>query len=218
VVQVYTLHYGKISLLVHGVKKKKSRNKSALFEPLTILELNGNFKDTAKLIRPSEVKLHIPFISIQSSVSKRLVVLFLADVLHKCVREPNPEQEMYVFIENSLKLLEYSDQNISNFHIVFLLQLSRYLGFYPRVSEGHYFSMLEGSFLNSVPESNLYLQGLEKDLFLQVLGIKIDNLSQLNLNSEQRKMALSFVLQYYQVHVSGFGEIKSHLILESIFS
>jgi DNA repair protein RecO (recombination protein O) len=217
VVQVYSLDYGKVSLLIQGVKRKKSRNKSALFEPLSILEFVGNFNDTEKLIRPREIKLHIPFVNIQANISKRFIALFLAEMLHKSIKEPHPEQSMYVFIEKSLRFLELTEQNIANFHISFLLELTIYLGFHPRKSEGDYFNMLEGSFSNNIPESNMYLQGLKKEHFLRALGTKIDSSDLLRYTSEQRKDVLSSIIQYYQVHIAGFGEVKSHLILETIF-
>jgi len=218
VVQVFTQQYGKVGLLIQGAKKRKAKIKTALFEPLSVLELVANFSDLDKLIRPREVKLHIPFISIQSNISKRSVVLFLSEILHKCIREPHPDQAMFHFVEKSLYSLEQSDSNTANFHLAFLLELSKHLGFHPQKSNGEYFDMVEGVFSNSVPNTNLYLQGEEKDLFLQVLGTKIEECSQLTISSEQRKTVLSALIRYYQTHVSGLGEVKSHTILESVFN
>lgn len=218
VVQVFTLEYGKVGLLVQGVKKRKSRTKAALFEPLSLIEIVANFSDTEKLVRPREVKLHTPFISIQSEMSKRMLAIFISEMLHKCIKLPHPDVEMFHYVEHSLVYLEHSKGNNANYHISFLLELSKHLGFHPQKSEGVYFDMLEGIFTNSIPQSNSYLQGEEKDLFLQALGIKIDESTSMNFTSLQRKSVLGSVIKYYQTHISGLGEIKSHIILESIFS
>lgn len=218
VVQVFTLEFGKVGLLVQGVKKRKSRTKSALFEPLSLIEIVANFSDTQKLIRPREVKLHTPFISIQTDMTKRMLAIFLSEVLHKSIKVPHPDIEMFNYVENALVFLENAKGNTANFHISFLLELSKHLGFYPQKMEGDYFDMLEGNCTNSIPQSNRYLQGEEKDLFLYALGINIDESARMNFTSLQRKTVLISVIKYYQTHISGLGEIKSHVVLESIFS
>ena len=217
IVQAYSLHYGKISLLVQGVKKKKSRNKSALFEPLSIIEFVASFKDVEKLIRPREVRLYYPFVSIQNNISKRLIALFLAEILHKSVREPQPEEQLYFFIERSLLYLESSEENEVNFHLLFLMELTKNLGFYPMGSEGEYFNMTDGIFSRQIPENTVYLQGEIKELFYAVLGMKIDNGAALDITNEQRKKVLGSIIDYYKVHIPGMGEVKSHHILETIF-
>lgn len=217
VVQVFTFDFGKVSLLIQGVKRRKSKNKSALFEPLSILELVGNFKNPEKLIKPSEVKIHKPLLQIQSSIGKRSIALFLSEILSKSIREPHPEKEMFSFIETSLSYLDVSNEKTSNFHLVFMLELSRYLGFYPQKSEGMFFDMEEGIFKNSQPLNHYYLTGNDKELFSRILGIKIDKSHELIFQHDERKLLLESILKYYQVHVSGWKEVKSHLILESVF-
>jgi DNA repair protein RecO (recombination protein O) len=218
VVQVYSLDYGKISLLIHGVKRKKSRIKSALFEPLSILEFVGNVKNTDKLVIPREVKLHLPLISIQTDISKRLIALFLSEIIHKSIKEPTPEKSLYLFIENALQVLEVTTENVANFHLVFLMELTKYLGFYPMKSEGEYFNMLDGYSSNVIPNSNEYLQGEQKGHFLSLLGMKIANSASLKLRAEDRKMVLESLIKYYQVHIPAMGEVKSHYVLETIFN
>ncbi|MFT4755132.1 MAG: DNA repair protein RecO (recombination protein O) [Salibacteraceae bacterium] len=217
VVQVYSLNLGKISLIIYGAKKKKSRNKSALFEPLSILEIAGNFSNTDKLIRPSEVKVFTPLIQIQNSIGKRLIALFLAEVVHKSIKETIPDADLYMFMERSLLYLENSVRNVANFHLVFLLELSKFLGFSPLRSNGDFFNLSEGCFTNSIPNSSVYLREDEKSIFHALLGINIDKCHELKISSAQRKLALKNILEYYKIHNIGMGEIKSHLILETIF-
>lgn len=217
VVHVYTLDYGRLSLLIHGAKKKKSRNRSALFEPLSVLELSGNFSNTEKLIRPTDVKAFFPLVNTQTHFAKRLVAMFLAEVLHRCIKENFPEKELYIFIEQSLKILEDDELGIANFHLVFLTNLWKFLGIYPLIGEGEFFSVSEGSFTNSIPSSGVYLRGDEKKVFYSILGTNIASSHTLQINKQQRKIALNNILEYYKAHVTGMGEIKSHHVLETIF-
>ena len=217
VVQLYTLHYGRISILVQGAKKKRAKNKIALFEPLSNIEITGKFSKSDKLIRPNEIKNHIPLIDIQIDISKRLIALFLAEVIHKGIKESIPEPEMYLFIEKSLYHLEITGNNVANFHLVFLLEWSKYLGMYPSRINAKYFNLTDGVFTNQIPGSGVYIQGEEKNTLYALLGMKIDNSHELKLTSEQRRIALNTILDYYRIHISGMGEIKSHYILETIF-
>lgn len=217
VVQVFSFEYGKISLLVQGAKRKKSNHKIALFEPLSILELVANFAHPEKLIRTKEIKLHTPFIKIPSSVAKRSIVMFLSEVLQKCIREPHPEREMFLFIENMLNYLEVTSSKVANFHLIFMMQLTKYLGFHPQQTAGNYFDMEEGVFTNVQPEGKKYLTNQQKDLFYLLLGVSTDKMENLHFTSEERKMVLESLLEYYEVHVSGFKDMKSHVVLEAIF-
>ncbi len=217
VVQLYTLHFGKLSILVQGAKKKRARSKIALFEPLSILELTGNFSNTAKLIRPTEISMFISLQETHTKISKSLIVLFLSEVIHKSIKESFPEPDLYIYLEKSLVQLEKTNDSIANFHLVFLVGLSRFLGFLPFKSSGHYFSISDGVFSNIIPSSGLYLKEEEKEIFYSLLDITLQDCHQLSLNSVQRKTALQNVLDYYKVHISNMGEIKSHHVLETIF-
>ena len=217
VVQAFSFDYGKVSFLLSGAKSKKSRTKLALFEAMSILDIVGNFKNLDKLIKPSEIKLVVPFYQIKSDIYKRMIVLFLSEFLHKCIREPNPDQSMFAFIENGLKYLEYTSESVANFHVIFLMELSRYLGFYPQIKNGNYFNLQDGIFVDDIPYGNLYLQGERKNLFLKVLGTKIDESHRVSLTGKERKLVLDSLIQYYQVHVSGLMNLKSQTVLETIF-
>lgn len=218
IVNVFSEHFGKVGLLIQGAKRKNSNNKIALFEPLSLLEIVGNFDSPEKLIRPKEVKLYLPFINIQSSISKRTIALFLSEVLHKTIREPHPDQSTFNFVEKALIRLENTPHKTTNFHVIFLMELTKHLGFYPILSKGNYFDMLEGVFSDSVPRTNVYLTGLEKEVFFVILGTNFDEWETVKLNSEQRRNVLSSIITYYQTHISGLGEIKSHTVLETIFN
>lgn len=217
VVQALALDYGKISFLVSGVKGKKSKVGIALFEPLSILDIVANFKDVEKLIRPKEIKLNTPYIDIRSNMGKRMIVLFLSELLNRCIKEPHPEQEMFLFVENALKYLEITKDSIANFHLVFLKELSRYLGFQPHLKSGYYFDMQEGVFTDILPSSSAYLEGEKKDMFASLMGTKIDTCNTLNFNSSERKVILDALIRYYQIHIPGLTNLKSQGVLETLF-
>ncbi len=217
VVQLYSLHFGKISLLVQGAKKKKAKSKIALFEPLSILNISGNFSKTDKLIRPTEISVTFPFQNIPTKIGKRMLVMFLAEILQKSLKENIAEPDLFKFIERNLHYLELTENKIEFFHLTFLMRLTKYLGFFPFYSKGKYFSINEGNFTNSIPSSGLYLQEREKEAFETIIQSTIDNCHEIQLSNTDRKRVLNVVIEYYRVHIPEMGGIKSHEILETLF-
>lgn len=218
VVQVYSLKHGKLSLLVQGARKKKSKTKSVLFEPLNIIELTGNFSNTSKLIKPVDISIYVPFQNIPTKLGKRMIVFFIAEILQKILKENIPDHDVYLFIERNLLYLENTNNSVNNFHLSFLLRLTQYLGFFPLHSKGHFFCLNDGDFRNSIPISGPYLREDEKLVFESVLLCKIENSHELKLSNNQRKKCLETIIQYYRIHFSGLGDIKSTQILNDLFS
>ena len=97
------------------------------------------------------------------------------------------------------------------------MELSKFIGFYPFINVGEYFSIADGIFTNQIPLSGAYLRGDEKNVFNALLGMKIANCHELKISNTQRKQALKNILDYFRIHNVGMGEIKSHIVLETIF-
>jgi DNA repair protein RecO (recombination protein O) len=217
IVHVFTPSYGRISLIVGGVKKSKSRNKSALFEPMNILQVTANFKTNSTLIRPSELKIASPLYRIQSEMKKRSIALFLAEVIYKSFNEPHPEPQIFQFIKTKILELEENLTTNPNFHIQFLFQYAQLLGIQPQSGNGTYFDMEEGQFTSFVP-SGPYLANEVKEHFRQYLEALHFNIEFPTINSNQRKNVLHSLVHYFQIHLPQMQDIKSHLVLEAVFA
>ena len=107
----------------------------------------------------------------------------------------------------------------SNFHLLFLLNLTRYLGFYPDSSNSDlaYFDMGQGRFV----KESLFIKNTitGKDLigFKILLGINFDNLDKMEFNAQSRHRILSVLIRYFELHLSGFKTPKSLEVLKDVF-
>jgi DNA repair protein RecO (recombination protein O) len=216
VVQCYAKNYGKVALLVTGVKKKKAKVKSALFEPLSILEVHGNF-EKGGLVIPKEVKVVMPLLHIQSSMIKRSLALFISEVLYKALYEALPDEDAFDFLTWNLSYLNTATHSVATFHIVFLLRFTRFLGFQPQVNPGQYLDISDGLFTDAITPNAVLFSAEQKAIITLIFGSKIDKAHQINLTVADRKFFIDLVLMYYRVHIPGMGQIKSHEILEEIF-
>jgi len=99
-----------------------------------------------------------------------------------------------------------------------LLKLTVYLGFYPQTKNVKYpyFNLQEGLF-----ESKYSLTSIKDkkvNLFKSLLGINFDSMHTLKLNKKDRDLLLEVLINYYELHLSGFKKLNSLPILKTIFN
>ena len=155
ITKIFTRDFGLQSYIISGIRSKKSRNKASLFQPLAMVEIVVSNSEKTNLQRISEINTHYPYADIPYNISKSSIALFLNEVLFKAINVEHPDENMFEFIKNSLQILDLEHKNCSNFHIYFMVQLSRFLGFYPQgnfSSSDSVFDLQEGRFVNFIPD------------------------------------------------------------------
>ena len=175
IVKCYTQEEGVKTYLIRGVlKPKKSGLKAAYFQPLTQLRIvaNHNSKNTLNSIKELQV-IH-PYKTFHTDIVKQSVVLFLSEVLSNSIQEEEQNLALYEYLETAFIWLDVHDR-VANFHLLFLLNLSGFLGFYPDTSDKNKkgFDLLEGVFSDNIHEKNV----ISKNDFYQfkkLLGIIFD--------------------------------------------
>lgn len=217
IVRCFTQKSGLKSYLLRGVlKSKKGKFKASLFQPLTQLELVAKHKDKGSLEYLQDAKLLMHYQSLHTNVIKTTMVLFLSEVLRNSIQEEEQNEELYSYLENAFNWLDAHD-SIANFHLLFLLKLTRFLGFYPDVGEeGAFFNMLEGVF-QDIKTNEYCIEGENLDLLKLLLGTNFDELNSVKLNKASRSNFLTMLLGYYQLHIESFKKPKSLTVLNEIF-
>ncbi len=205
-------------LLRNILKSKRGKLKASYFQPLTQLELIAEHKNKGTLEYIKEAKIFYPYQTLHTDFVKSGLVMFLSEMLKNCIREEESNQELYSFLEHSFQWLDQSDE-VANFHIFFLLQLSHYLGFYPDASniEEAYFNIMEGNF-QSKSSSNYCLEGPQIENFKHFFRINLETLHTVKLSKRDRQNLLELILAYYSFHVQGYQKPKSLAVLNQIFS
>lgn len=219
IVSCYTQVAGIKSYLLRGVlKSKKGKLKVSYFQPLTQLELIAEHKNKGTLEYIKEAKVFDPYKTLHTTIVKSGLVMFLSEILKNIIREEEPNDQLYVFLENSFNWLDQNEE-VANFHILFLLQLSMYLGFYPDASNigDKYFNIMEGSF-QSKDTSNYCLEGTQIENFKYFFNINLETLNSIKLSKTERQNVLELILTYYSFHVQGYQKPKSLAVLNQLFS
>lgn len=219
IVHCYTEDFGLKSYHLRGVRKsKKGKLRTALFQPLTLLQLEAFHKNKGTLERISEAKVIRPYQTLHSNILKSTVVLFLSEILKSAIQEEAPNAPLFNYLEESFIWLDTHDSN-PNFHILFLLQLTIPLGFYPNTQHMAlpYFNLLDGYFQEE-PYGDYCQSGELVETLKLFFGINFDALSQIKITKTQRLEALNLLLTYYQLHLQGYKKPKSLLVLNQLFS
>ena len=62
--------------------------------------------------------------------------MFLAEFLYRALKEEAPNEPLFAYLQHSIRWLdECEGRSFANFHLVFLMRLSRFLGLYPNVDD-----------------------------------------------------------------------------------
>jgi DNA repair protein RecO (recombination protein O) len=220
IVKIYTGNFGLQSYMINGVRGKKSKMKANLFQPLALVEMVVSNSNKGNLQRISEINILHPYTAIPYDMVKSSIAIFLNEILYRALQEEHSENNIFEFIKNSLLILDLKQENCSNFHIFFMIQLSRYLGFYPQgkhTPETSIFDLQEGRFIAHTPSIHShYLTDSYSILLHDFINCSYENIHQLQLDKNQRKQMLNALIIFYQLHVPSFREIKSQTILQQV--
>lgn len=218
IAQIFTEKFGLQSYLINGVRKTGGKFNMNMFQPLHLLDMVVYHKPTGNIQRAAELRNFPVFESIPYHIVKSSLVIFLNEVIYKSIRLHTADERLFKFLFHSLEALDHLDEGLGNFHLWFMVQMSRYLGFYPDIShrELPYFDLRDGTYAEHLPVHVHVLEGSLTVLFTQLATSHLDTISGIQLTHAQRKDLLDKLLEYYQLHVDGFINIKSHIVLEEV--
>jgi len=219
VVRIYTELFGLQSYLVKGIRKQHARIRQGFFQPLTLLDLVVYHKEKHSLQTLKEVQYLFPYQSIPFDIRKSSLALFINELIYKTIHEEEPHPELFAFLQGMCLHLDAAEGNLNDFHLVFALQLTRYLGCMPRLNyseKSPFLDLREGTFQENIPGHPDYLDASASHLVSELLMIPENGSSSLQYSAKTRDLILEAILAYYQFHVPGFRKMQSHHVLHAV--
>jgi DNA repair protein RecO (recombination protein O) len=219
IVQLFTEKFGLQSYIINGVKKPKAKISRNMLQPLHLLEVVVYHKNNTSIQRISELKNAPVLLSVPYDVIKSCIAIFLNEVLYKAIRQQGSDENLFGFVFSAVEWLDHQSTGLANFHLLFLIQLTRYLGFYPDctfAADADYFDMKNGVFARHKPDSVLYLSPPHTRSFYALLQCSFENADQLKLTNDERRYLLNKLVEYYALHIESFGNIRSLGVLEEV--
>jgi DNA repair protein RecO (recombination protein O) len=225
VVTCFTELFGLQSYIVNNVRliPKKGTAKANYFQPPSVLDLVAYHNEHKNLQRIKEFKWAHLYQHLFSDIFKNAVSLFMVELLNKCVKEPEPNDKLFYFMEDALLHLDKAGNTVTaNFPIFFSVHLAVFFGF--RISDTfsekkHYLDLLEGVFIEHQPVHLHFLEGKEAEAISHFLKIGHPrDLAEIRLNGDTRRRLLMSIENYYTLHIADFGKMKTLPVLREVWN
>jgi len=216
--RMYTRERGMVSFLIHGTRNKKGGNKTALLQPLSLLEVQMQLKENRGLQHLREMRIDFPYTGIPYSTGKTAQVMFLAEVLLHTIKEEEKNDQLFDFLRDALILLDQTPSELPDFHLKFLLEFSRFLGFYPMENysdETPYFQFTDGAFHHSATSTCFDLSTSAAINHLMMTGF--GNLQTGLFNRPMRRQVSRKLLEFFRWHLPSIAGLQTPEVLEEVF-
>ncbi len=216
---IYTELFGRVSFLVHGTRGKKSPVKGNQLQSLFLVELEMYHKPGRDLQHIKELKNAYPFSSLPFDINKSSQAIFLAEILNKVLREEESNPALFQFLFYSIQVLDLIHEGVANFYLIFLVQLSRFLGFGPTNNfskESVYYDLMAGVFVPAIPSHPHYLNKEESSVFSALLDMTYENTSEIHIDQTIRNVLPDRLVEYFSLHLGSKIGSKSLDILREV--
>lgn len=219
VVDILTENRGSVAFLVKAPKTHKSSLKTQLLRPLTVLEIDMEYRTQQNLQRIRDMHVCEPFQSIPYEPMKSMVALFLGEMLYYSLRNEDRNERLFDFLLYSFRWFDMAERDYVNFHLAFLIKMTRYLGFWPNCEEHRnlpFFDLQEACFCAAHPIHKQCLRNEEAAWVPKFLRMNYYSMRRFKMNRQQRNYALDILCRYYRLHIPDFPEIKSIEVLKEV--
>lgn len=221
IAKIYTELFGLQSYLFKGIRSPKSKTKSNLLQHLSLIDMEVYHKQKSEIQYVKEIKSAYNFSSIPFNIKKSSIAIFINEILYRSIKEEEANKNLFDFIFNALQFLDLKEDKYADFHLLFIVQLTKYLGFFPQCNYSdinNVFNLKEGVFEQNISHHTYYIQKPISQYLYNLLNISFEDLDSVKIPSKNRYELLEKIIEYYQLHIPAFKNIKSHHILKMVFN
>ncbi len=217
---VFTKKYGRLSFMVKGLSNKKGNNRRAYFQPLQPLSIEFYYREKKDIHIIRESSPLFTYTSLHNDIKRNSIIMFLGEVLYKALRPSGPDEQLYNYILEMIRYLDKEKSLTPNFHIGFIIGLTRYLGISPSnnyAKDSGFFDMQDGTYTSSPPLHGYYMSSQFSSLLNLFLSSSLDECDKISLSGQVRSEFLNNMLLFYSLHIPEFKNISSLRIYSEIF-
>jgi DNA repair protein RecO (recombination protein O) len=227
IVEMFTRETGRLSFMVPIAKTSHGRMKKQYFQPMTLLEVTFDYRQRSQLQYLKDVRPLTAWSTIPFTPEKLALTLFVSEFLYHALHSEQQNEALFSYVCNSMQWLDMAQGNYANFHLTFLMRMSRFLGFYPNLSpttptndkEGEmFFDLREGCFTTMAPTHHDFLQPNDASRILVLMRMDFPTMHLYQLSRHDRNRITEVLLGYYRLHIPQFPELKSLNVLQELWA
>jgi len=226
IVTLLTEVFGIQTYIINGARsQKKGSSKAMMMQPSAILELEVYHNELKNIQRIKECNWGVIYSNILTDVTKNSIALYMMELLHKTLKQPEPNAELFYFCEDVLTQLDIANSKVAaNISLFFSLQLAQFFGFKIQQPDSKlitendfYIDLIEGKFTPSQPAHVNFISGAAAMLTAELLNVMHPTeLDEIKLNKQMRRELLTRYQQYYSLHFADFGQMKTLAVLQEV--
>lgn len=221
IVSIFTEHYGMVSAIVRLSRGGKSGGRSALWQTMNVVEMNIDYRPAKDLQKLNDVSISVTWKDLPYNPFKASISMFLGDFLYHAISREGENPLLFSFLVTSLQWLDEAEGNFSNFHLLLMIRLTRFLGIWPGLegyAKGRIYDMKSACFAVALPAHGQYLEVKDAMWIPLLLRLDYSQMQRFRMTRSERWHMLEVILHYYRLHVPAFGELQSLDILRELFS
>jgi DNA repair protein RecO (recombination protein O) len=222
IVTMLTSDQGLQSYIINGVRTdRKPAGKASHYLPGSWLQLEAYHREGKNINRIKEAFAFRLFTSNSFDPVKNAVVLFMSELMEKCLKHPEKNEPLFRFLAGMLEELDACDNGeIMHCLISFVMLLPEQLGLgleRPLLDKDHHETMLldlaEGSFVKASEAGNHVLSEEQSLLASSILAGE-----KRPITRELTASLLEKFMDFYRLHFPEFGKMKTLAFLKELIS
>jgi len=220
IVDFLTLSEGRLSCIVTVPKSSKAGIRKQWFQPMTVLDIEYDMRGGARLGRIRNARMAMPYATVPFEPYKLSIALFIAEFLYYATRAEQQNPNLFAYIRHSMAWLDGCARSYSNFHLVFMIRLTRFIGFFPNVDDyhaGYSFDMRQACFTPYAPLHSDCLCAGDASRMVSLMRMNYESMHLFRMSHEDRNRIADLILRYYRLHVPGFPELRSLQVMKELW-
>lgn len=221
IVRIFTANKGVVAFAVRMGRGRRTVAQRALLQPLSLVELDFEFRERSQIQQLQDWRLSVTYASIPYDPQKSAIAFLLGEFLMHALANEQANVSLFLFVKQSLMWLDLCGGAFANFHLCFMIRISRFLGVMPAAEDypwGAYFDLQSGMFVMLRPPHNAFLHPEEARFVPSLLRMNFVQMHRYRLNRLQRMRILQVLNDYYRLHIPNFPVLKSAEVLHALFS
>jgi DNA repair protein RecO (recombination protein O) len=188
---------------------------------MTLLEVEIDLRQRVQLQKLKDARLLVAWSSIPFSPEKLALSLFVAEFLYHALRSEQRDEPLFTYISDAIQWLDTVEIGFANFHLTFLMRMSRFLGFYPNLDDyvdGCVFDLRAATFSLLTPTHRDFLQPDDARRIHTLMRMDFPTMHLYRLSRVDRNRIVDVLLRYYSLHIPQFPELKSLSVLQELWA
>ena len=217
VVQALDAERGRTGFFLRGAGK--SLGAQGQYHSLSILEATVT-RGKGDLEYLKEAERPYPLTAIRTDPYKSAVALFIGELLYRGVQDGAMDPDLFNFLEQEIIALDAEAGSVANFHLCFLVDFCRALGFQPKDNYSSVAPLFQPVSAEFAPENSLAEVWSREDSLLlhKLLTLPREEAMALPLNRDRRGEFAQKMVEYLSYHLSLNLNIRSLKVLHDLFS